>query len=57
MIELHRSEETNQLGFYFECVFITNPFLSECGRDCVEPIAYYGLNQSQINKLKEGLKT
>jgi len=46
---------TNQFsskGFMVEGTFITDPYLSECGRYPVDPIKYYGLTKSQLKDFK-----
>ena len=46
---------TNQFsskGFMVEGTFITDPFLSECGRYPVDPIKHYGLTKSQLKDFK-----
>ena len=46
---------TNQFsskGFMVEGTFITDPYLSECGRYPVDPIKHYGLTKSQLKDFK-----
>jgi hypothetical protein len=46
---------TNQFsskGFMIEGTFITDPYLSECGRYPVDPIKHYGLTKSQLKDFK-----
>jgi len=35
-------------GFEFEGIWITNPYLSECGRFEVDPKEYYGIEIEEI---------
>ena len=46
--ESYMSEEK---GFEYEGIWITDPTVSECGRFEVDPITYYGLTQEQVEEL------
>lgn len=39
------------LGFSLNGMFITNPFVSECGRFEVDPVETYGLSRSDADQL------
>mgnify|MGYP003134584984 CR=1 FL=1 len=41
-----------ELGFMHNGVFITNPFVSECGRFPADPIEDYGLTDEQVAQFK-----
>ena len=37
-------QEEEEQGFEYEGIWITNPYLSECGRFEVNPKEYYGVD-------------
>ncbi len=37
-----------ELGFTHNGIWITDPFVSECGRFLKDPIKYYGLTSKQV---------
>ena len=37
-----------ELGFIHDGVFVTDPFVSDCGRFLVDPINDYGLTTEQV---------
>lgn len=39
-----------ELGFDFEGIFITHPYVSECTRFPVDPVKYYGLTEDQLQE-------
>ena len=39
-----------ELGFDFEGIFITYPYVSECTRFPVDPVKYYGLTEDQLEE-------
>ena len=39
-----------ELGFDFEGIFITYPYVSECTRFPVDPVKYYGLTEDQLQE-------
>ena len=43
----------NQKGFNYKGQFITNPFISPCGRFDVNPKKYYGLTEEQAKQYRE----
>ena len=43
-------------GFYYKGQFITNPFISPCGRFDVNPKKYYGLTEEEVKQIKEESK-
>jgi hypothetical protein len=47
-------EEGNQIpsyGFEHKGIFVTDPYISECGRFEVDPYTYYGLHHSKANEI------
>ena len=38
-------------GFEYDGIWITNPYMSECGRFEVNPITYYGLTEKELNEI------
>lgn len=38
-------------GFEYNGVWISNPYMSECGRFEVNPITYYGLTEKELNEI------
>ena len=38
-------------GFEYDGIWITNPYMSECGRFEVNPITYYGLTQKELHEI------
>ena len=46
------TNQFNSKGFMIEGTFITDPYLSECGRYPVDPIKHYGLTKSQLKDFK-----
>jgi len=56
MVELYTCQETGALGFNSDGIFITKPFVSECGRFLVNPKKYYGLTSAQILALASSEK-
>ena len=51
MTKLYTCDQTGAIGFDFGGVFVTVPFISECGRFAVNPRKYYGLTSEQIELL------
>ena len=43
-------------GFNYKGQFITNPFISPCGRFDVNPKKYYGLTKEEVKQIKEESK-
>ena len=43
----------NEKGFNYKGQFITNPFISPCGRFDVNPKKYYGLTEEQAKQYRE----
>lgn len=53
MVEFYKEVDVEgliQWGFDFKGIFITNPYISECGRFEVKP-SYYGLNEEDLREL------
>ena len=46
----------NEKGFNYKGQFITNPFISPCGRFDVNPKKYYGLTEEEVKQIKEESK-
>ena len=46
----------NEKGFNYKGQFITNPFISPCGRFDVNPKKYYGLTEEEVKQIKEERK-
>tara|TARA_Y100000004_G_scaffold54130_2_gene60279 strand:- start:854 stop:1066 length:213 start_codon:yes stop_codon:yes gene_type:complete len=46
-----KKDENDNLGFEFNGIRIIDPFVSECSRFLVNPIKYYGLNESQLKSI------
>ena len=44
-------ESDGQYGFDIAGIFITDPFMSECGRFAVDPVEYYGLHADQVEEI------
>ena len=42
--------EEERKGFNYKGQFITNPFISPCGRFGVNPKKYYGLTEEQVKQ-------
>ena len=38
-------------GFEYDGIWITNPYMSECGRFEEDPITYYGLTEKELNEI------
>ena len=46
-------QEKAKKGFNYKGQFITNPFISPCGRFDVNPKKYYGLTEEQAKQYRE----
>ena len=42
-----------KLGFDFDGMFITDPFISPCETEKVDPKWYYGLSTAQVKRFKD----
>jgi hypothetical protein len=42
-----------KLGFDFDGLFITDPFISPCETESVDPKWYYGLTTAQVKQFKD----
>ncbi len=49
-------ESDGKIGFDYCGVFITDPYVSSCGRCEVDPTRKYGLNDDQLEKLEKGVE-
>ena len=49
--------ENIENGFKYNGVWIENPYMSECGRFEVNPIAYYGLTEKELYEIGKKMDT
>ena len=54
MKDVYKSD--GELGFMHNGVFITNPFVSECGRFPADPVEDYGLTAEQVAQFEAKLR-